>query len=254
MIPRIIPVLLLKDSKLVKTKKFRDPTYIGDPLNAMKVFSDKFVDEIIVVDITKRKSGKIDYSILQAMAAECFSPLTYGGGINSIDQATKLFRLGVEKISVNSAIRKSPDLVKALISRFGSQSIVGSVDIIKVFGRYRVYFHDRILKYNFLANNVIDYMRLIESQGFGELFVNFVDRDGMFTGYDTQMIKTLTESVRCPITVCGGCSAYSDIWNLANDCNISGIAAGSVFVFRNKRRGVLINYPLVDQIEKNIGL
>ena len=254
MIPRITPVLLLNENRLVKTTKFRNPVYIGDPINAIRIYSQKYVDEIIVVDITKRNKSSINFNLLEKMAEECFSPLTYAGGINSMEQVVRLFALGVEKICVNSAIRNNPNLSNDLIGRFGSQSIIASIDIIKVFGEYRIYSHDRVLKYNLFAKNVINYINLIAQQGFGELFINFVNRDGMYTGYDVDMIIDITDSVNCPVTVCGGCRDYNDIWSLAKSSNVSGIAAGSTFVFRNQNKGVLINYPGIDDIEENLGV
>lgn len=254
MIPRITPILLLNENRLVKTSKFRNSVYIGDPVNAIRVFSQKYVDEIIIVDITKRKNRGINFSLLEKMAEECFSPLTYAGGINSMDQVVRLFALGVEKVCINSAIRNNPNLSYDLIGRFGSQSIIASIDIVKIFGNYRIYSHDRLVKYNLFSKNVLDYINLIAQQGFGELFINFINRDGMYTGYDVEMIVELTDSVNCPVTVCGGCRDYNDIWNLAKSSNVSGIAAGSVFVYRNQNKGVLINYPGIDEIEKNLGV
>ena len=254
MIPRITPVLLLDNGKLVKTKKFGNPVYVGDPLNAIRIYSQKHVDEIIIIDISKGRDRKINFRLLARMTEECFSPLTYGGGINSLDKAAKLFSLGVEKICMNNAIRNNEKLGRALIDRFGSQSIIASIDVIKIFGSYRIYSYDRWFKYKFSRENIIEYITSVAKQGYGELLINFVDRDGMYLGYDVATINQISSALNCPITVCGGCRSYADIWNLAKNSNVSGIAAGSVFVFRNERKGVLINYPTIREIERNLGL
>jgi len=251
--PRIIPVLLIENSRLVKTQQFKKRVYIGDPVNAIKVFSQKYVDEIIICDISKRKSKSIDYELLKDMALECFSPLTYAGGIESEFQVEQLFKIGVEKVCINSAIRRRPLLAHTLVTKYGSQSIAVSVDLIKIFGQYRVYRHEQWLKYRVRSENIMDYLQDLVAQGFGELFVNFVSLDGMFTGYDVAMIKAICATVNIPVTVCGGCRDYADLFDLAKHTNISGIAAGSVFSFRNKSRGVLINYPDIEEIEYNLG-
>jgi imidazole glycerol-phosphate synthase subunit HisF len=253
MIPRIIPVLLIENSRLVKTQKFKKRVYIGDPINAIKVFSQKYVDEIIICDISNRKSKEINYNLLKDMSLECFSPLTYAGGIDSECQVSKLFKIGIEKVCINSATRSQPDLTRTLVTKYGSQSITVSVDIIKIFGHYRIYRYEKFLKYCIQPENIMGYLKNLESQGFGELFVNFVNRDGMYTGYDVAMIKTICATVNIPVTVCGGCRDYTDLFDLAKNTNISGIAAGSVFSFRNKSRGVLINYPDIEEIERNLG-
>ena len=254
MIPRIIPVLLIEHSRLVKSQKFRKNIYVGAPINAIKVFSQKYVDEIIICDKSKRETNAIDFDLLADMSLECFSPLTYAGGIRSESQVAKLFKIGVEKVCINSAIRRQPWLAESLISKYGAQSIVASVDLIKIFGRYRIYRHEKkFIKYNILPDDVLNHIRNIEEQGFGEIFINFVNRDGMYAGYDVKMIKAIAEIIKIPITVCGGCRNYDDLFNLAKETNVSGIAAGSVFSFRSESRGVLINYPDIREIEDNLG-
>ena len=251
---RIIPVLLVDNSRLVKTTQFKSKNYIGDPINAIKVFSNKYVDEIIVIDISAKKNKKINYELIQGMAEECFSPLTYGGGINSIEQAAKLFKIGVEKISINSLIRTDLKKVKELARLYGSSSIVSSIDIYKFGNSYYLYFYDRFIKINPFKKGVWGYLKHIEYCGVGEIFINFVNKDGTFSGYDFEFIKLLNKKMRIPVTVCGGCSNFDELYELSKYSKISGIAAGSVFVYRSKNKGVLINYPDIEDIEKKIGI
>ena len=250
---RIIPVLLLKDSKLVKSIKFKSNKYIGDPINAMKVFSDKYVDEIAILDIGASKAKSINYDLISKMAEECFSPLTYGGGIQSVEDASRLFKLGCEKISVDSLLRTDPEIIRELVKIYGASSIICSIDLYKIMNKYYIYNYNNIFKINILKRKFLDYLKFAEDLGVGELFINFVSKDGTFDGFDFETIKLLANQLRLPVTVCGGCSDFNEIYELSNYTNISGIAAGSIFVYRSKMRGVLINYPEIDEIEKKIG-
>lgn len=250
---RIIPVLLIEKSKLVKSVCFKSNNYVGDPLNAIRVFSNKYIDEIIVIDITQEKNKAINFSLIQDMAEECFSPLTYGGGISSLDDASRLFSIGIEKICINSLFRKDINIVKDMIKAFGSCSVIHSIDLYKFRDNYFIYSYDRFVKINPFKKDIWQYLKYVDNFGFGEVFINFVNKDGTFSGYDFEFIKLLGNRMSLPVTVCGGCGSFEELYNLSKYSKISGIAAGSVFVYRSKSKGVLINYPSIEDIETEIG-
>lgn len=246
---RVIPCLLLKNEGLVKTKKFKDPKYIGDPTNAVKIFNKKEVDELIFIDIeASKKNQEPNWEIIEDLASECFMPLAYGGGIKSLEQIEYLLKIGVEKVVINSQGLKTPDFVKKAVQYFGSSTIVCGVDIKKNFwGKYMVFDH---IKVSITDVSAVEYVKSIEKLGAGEIFINNVDREGTYLGFDLDIIKTLTSAVSIPVIACGGASQLSDI-GLAAEAGASAVAVGSVFVFQGPHRAVLISYP--DQKElKNI--
>ncbi len=244
---RVIPVLLLHNNELVKTKKFKNPVYVGDPINAVKIFNEKEVDEIIILDITPGLCGNLNYSLIKELAEECFMPLCYGGGIRSLEDADRLFDLGIEKISLRSAIFENPHLIEILAAKYGSQSLVVSIDIKRNILRTPTLFRGkRDLN---ATKNWLSFIKRMENSGAGEILLNSVDRDGMFSGYDLELISLVSNYVNIPLIALGGASCLED-FKLAIDCGASAVAAGSFFVFSGEHRAVLITYPSSEIADK----
>ena len=239
---RIIPTLLLNDKQLVKTIKFSNHEYVGDPLNAIKIFNEKFVDELIILDISKKnKDYLIDYDFLKDLFSECFVPVTYGGGISSLKDADTIFKLGVEKICINSAVLKDENIIKEFSRNFGSQSVVVSVDIYRnIFNKINIYNHKKNKKEDNL--NLDKYLKQIENLGAGEILINSVNKDGTMSGMDLDLINSTNNIVNLPIIYSGGIGSIDDIKN-ALKYNISGVSAGSFFVYYGPYKAVLISYP-----------
>lgn len=246
---RVIPCLLLKDKGLVKTVNFKEPKYVGDPINAVKIFNDKEVDELIFLDITatiEERSPQFD--LIEDIAGECFIPFAYGGGIRSIDDARQILKLGAEKIIVNTYAMENPDFIKKTSEIFGSQSVVVSVDVKKNWrGVYLICTHSGTRNTNI---NPTDFARKVEKLGAGELFINSVDRDGTMQGYDLHLIKSVSEQVDIPVIACGGAGKLQDFQDAVRVGGASAVAAGSMFVFHGPHRAVLINYPYRDDLKK----
>ena len=243
---RVIPVLTLQNEKLVKTIRFKNPTYIGDPINAVKIFNEKEVDEIVILDITASKEKREpNYVKIEEIASEAFMPFAYGGGITNIYQIEKLFKLGIEKVVLNSILETNMSLVKEAAKIFGSQSVVASVDIKKnIFGKEQAYKISGTTKINL---PLIEYIQQLENAGVGELFINSIDRDGTYQGYDLALIKQIYSLVNLPIVACGG-AASVDSFLPAIQNGASAIAAGSMFVYTGSTRGILINYPKQEEL------
>jgi len=239
---RIIPTLLLENKKLVKTVKFKERKYIGDPLNAVKIFNEKFVDELIILDIKQNKSNnEIDYEFLKDLFSECFVPVTYGGGISSLNEADKIFKLGVEKICLNSMILEDKQILKSFVKKFGSQSIVVSIDVKKnLFNKYKI-FNNKLNKFE-KKLDLIDYIKELENFGVGEIVINSIDQDGIMKGMDLNLIKLSNKIVNLPVVYVGGIGSILDI-KKAFKYEISGVSAGSLFVFYGPHKAVLISYP-----------
>ena len=239
---RIIPCLLVHDGGLVKTVGFKAPKYVGDPINAVKIFNEKEVDELIVVDIDASVRGKApDFRLIENLASECRMPLCYGGGIKTEQQAEKIISLGVEKVALSSALIETPILAKTISEIIGRQSVILVLDVKKnVFGRYSVFIHNGRTN---TKREPVDLARTIEAQGIGEIIINSIDRDGTMTGYDLKLVDQLRDAVDVPITVLGGAGGFDDINELIDRFKIIGAAAGSFFVFKGKYRAVLISYP-----------
>lgn len=239
---RVIPVLLLRGKGLVKTQKFKDPKYIGDPINSVRIFNEKEVDELVFLDITAtpEKRGP-DYELLADIASEAFMPMAYGGGITAIEQVKKIFALGFEKVIINSSAYDSAALITEAVRIFGSQSIVGSVDVKKtLFGRYELYSHAGKTKQSVSLQEHLD--RLTQ-YGVGEILINAIDKDGTQSGYDLKLIREVTSMVSVPVVACGGAASIDDFVAVVSEAGASAVAAGSLFVFMGPHRAVLINYP-----------
>jgi len=244
---RVIPVLLINDGDLVKTIKFKNPRYIGDPINAVKIFNEKEVDELIVLDIT-RKKNKINYEFIQDLANECFMPFGYGGGIKSVEQAIKIIKLGAEKIILNTN-SLDEKLLQKLIKLIGSQSIVISIDIkSNFFGKQFVYLNHGKIKIN---DTPISFAKKMEKIGVGEIILNFIDREGTFNGYDLNLIRTISNEVKIPVVALGGAGSMKDLRD-GFEAGASAVAAGSKFIFFGPNRAVLINYIDHDELEKQM--
>jgi len=245
--PRIIPCLLVHNKGLVKTTRFRDPKYVGDPINAVKIFNEKEVDELIVLDIDASvKKQEPDYKLIENLAVECRMPFCYGGGIKTIEQAQRIFSLGVEKIAVSSLAVENKMVIADLVEKVGSQSVVVVIDVKKKFlsGKYEVFIH------NGTKNTGIELMQFIsemEELGVGEVVINSIERDGLMNGYDLGLIKDVKNKVNIPLTVIGGAGSIHDIGEVIHQNGIIGVGAGSLFVFKGKYRAVLIHYPTIDE-------
>lgn len=245
---RVIPVLLLKNDGLVKTRRFKNAKYVGDPINAVKIFNEKQVDELIFLDIMASKLGsKPNFDLIENIASECFIPFAYGGGITSLDDASRLFKLGVEKIVLNSACFSNMKLIREIAAKFGSQSVVVSIDVKRtIFNKAKVYSHskNKVTKWS-----PVEFAKILESEGAGEIFVNSVDRDGILCGYDIPLLKQISETVSIPVIASGGAGNINDFVVAVKDAKVSAVAAGSLFVFYNSDRAVLINYPEYDILQ-----
>ena len=245
--PRVIPCLLLKNNGLVKTVKFKDPTYVGDPINAVKIFNDKEVDELLFLDITAtREERKPNFKLLTDIASECFMPFAYGGGIRDLGDMRELFHLGVEKVVVNSHALESPSFIRQAVDLFGSQSIVISIDVKKnLFGKYELFIH-RTGKT--AKRDPFLFLQEMQEAGAGEIFLNSVDRDGTMQGYDLDLIKRVTGASSIPVIASGGAGTVYDIVNAVKGGGASAAAAGSMFVFHGVHKAVLITYPSQDEL------
>ncbi len=244
LLPRIIPFLLLKNGGLVKTINFRDPKYVGDPLNAVKIFNEKHVDEIVILDIEASKNNKNpDFNLIKKLARECRMPLCYGGGIKNIQEIEKIINLGVEKVALSSILSKDKTLINEAVKRFGSQSIVAVLDFKKssFFNKYNIFIKNGTIKCNL---EPIKFIKEIVNMGIGEIVINSIDCDGARAGYDMRLINLIKSQIPgIPITFVGGAGSLKDIGLLFKNFKYVGAGAGSIFVFKGKYRAVLINYP-----------
>jgi cyclase len=240
--PRIIPCLLVRNKGLVKTIKFKDSKYIGDPINAVKIFNEKEVDEIIVLDIDATVDGMDpDYKMIENLANECRMPLCYGGGIKTVFQAQKILSLGVEKIAISAAAFNNLELINKIAVEIGSQSVVVVFDVKKkLFGGYDVYTHNAKNK---IKQSFLELIEKVQYFGAGEIVINSIYDDGVMKGYDFDLIKKTKSSLNIPMTILGGAGDIKDMSNVINKFGIIGCAAGSLFVFKGKYKAVLISYP-----------
>ncbi|PKP45412.1 MAG: imidazole glycerol phosphate synthase subunit HisF [Bacteroidetes bacterium HGW-Bacteroidetes-12] len=247
---RVIPVLTLQNEKLVKTIRFKNPTYIGDPINAVKIFNEKEVDEIVILDITATKEKRQpNYKKIEEIAEEAFMPFAYGGGITSLNQIEHLFKLGIEKVVINSALATNLNLLREASNIFGSQSIVASIDVKKNWlGKLSVYTNSGSEKINL---PLFEYVKKLEENGAGELFINSIDLDGTYLGYDNALIKNISELVDIPIIACGGASKITDFYEVMQH-GASAVAAGSLFVYQGAQKGILINYPTQEKLAEEV--
>lgn len=241
--PRIIPCLLIKNNGLVKTVNFANPKYVGDPINAVKIFNEKEVDELMIVDIDATTyKREPNYTLIRNLAAECRMPLCYVGGVKTVEQIEQIISLGVEKVGIGSAAVDTPNLIELASIRVGSQSIVAIMDVKKsgLFKKYEVFTHNGTRS---TGLHPINLAKQLEAHGIGELVINSIDRDGAMKGYDLELIRSIREVVSLPITALGGVGSLEDIGELIREFGIVGAGAGSLFVFKGIYRAVLINYP-----------
>ncbi|MFX1261507.1 MAG: AglZ/HisF2 family acetamidino modification protein [Promethearchaeota archaeon] len=245
---RVIPCLLLRGQGLVKTIKFKNPTYVGDPINAVRIFNDKEVDELVFLDISatlEKRSPK--YEMIRDIATECFMPFGYGGGIHDIETAARILKLGSEKVIFNSAatdlgfLREAADV-------FGSQSVVVSIDVSRVRrGKYQVFTHSGTVN---TKMNPVEFATSVEAAGAGEIFLNSIDRDGTMEGYDIELLKSVTSAVNIPVVACGGAWKLEHLREAILKGGASAVSAGSMFVFHGPHRAVLINYPTQEELKQ----
>ena len=237
---RIIPVLLLRDGQLVKTINFKKNNYIGDPINAIKIFNEKEVDELAILDIDcTSKQNEINFKLIENIASECFMPISYGGGISNKEQANKIISLGVEKIIVNTAINSNYHLAEEISNEIGASSLVASIDFKKKFfsKNYNIYVKSGKKKLNVNIKNHIS----ILSEFCGEFLINSIDRDGTKIGYDLNLLNFCKDKISKPMVFCGGAKSYEDIIEVLNK-GVNACAAGSLFVYHDNADSVLISY------------
>lgn len=247
--PRIIPCLLIYEGALVKTIEFKEPKYIGDPINAVKIFNEKEADELIVLDIGATvNSLKPNFKLIEKLASECRMPLCYGGGITCVEEAIKLVDIGVEKVAISAAAIKNPSIIKELVLAVGSQSIVAVIDVFKKKNffseKYQLRSHSNKKIYDEDPFSLID---KFQENGVGEIIVNSINKDGLMQGYDIELASKVKSLAKVPITFLGGAGSLEHFKELFDKLGIVGSAAGSLFVFKGKYRAVLINYPTQDQ-------
>ncbi|MAS52605.1 MAG: imidazole glycerol phosphate synthase subunit HisF [Flavobacteriales bacterium] len=251
---RIIPCLLVHNKGLVKTINFKDPKYVGDPINAVKIFNEKEVDELIVLDIDATvEKRKPNFQMIKNLATECRMPLCYGGGVRSPEDAKKIIKLGAEKVALSAAAIENPELIKTIGEEVGLQSVVIVIDVKKkgLFGKYEVYTHNGKKS---TGLNPVEFAKKMETIGVGEIVINSIDQEGTMKGYDFKLFENIRNQVSVPLTIMGGAGSSEHIKEAIDKFGVIGAAAGSLFVFKGKYRAVLIQY--LDKsllLEKNKG-
>ena len=244
---RVIPCLLLQNGRLVKTVNFDDEKYVGDPINAVKIFNDKEVDELILLDISATvEKKKPNFALISQIANECFMPLAYGGGIKSIDEIKKILNSGTEKVVINSYAIENPLFIKKAAEIFGNQSIVISIDVKKnKLGNYAIFTNNGKKE---TGLNPKDFVVQMEKMGAGEIFLNSIDKDGTMQGFDLDLISEVSKTIDIPLIACGGAGKVED-FSKAIRAGASAISAGSMFVFYGRQRAVLINFPSQKELD-----
>jgi len=244
---RVIPALLLRNNGLVKTTRFKDPKYVGDPINAIRIFNDKEVDELMLLDITASKENREpNFEMIEQIAGECFMPLAYGGGVRTVEQAQRIYALGVEKICLQTSVLENPALVTELAQRFGSQSVMVSVDVKRNWmGKPQMF---SSAKGSSLGSDWIERAQRLVDAGAGEVLLNAVDKDGTLQGPDLALIEQLSKAINVPLIAVGGVGSMGDI-KAAVDAGASAVAAGAFFVYHGPHRAVLITYPKYAELE-----
>ena len=245
--PRIIPCLTIQENDLVKTIQFKNPRYIGDPVNSVKIFNDKGVDELCILDITASKQNKEpNFQLLQEIANEAFMPLSYGGGLRTLDQVKRIIKMGYEKVVFNTSFINNPQLIKDTVAFLGSSGVVISIDVKKnMFGKYVVYFNDGSQE---VKMSLVDVIKLVEEFDAGEIIINSITNDGMMEGYDLSLIKLVSESVSVPVIAIGGARNVSDL-KKAIQSGAHAVAASSMFIYYGRQKAVLITVPELSQFE-----
>jgi imidazole glycerol-phosphate synthase subunit HisF len=246
---RVIPCLLLKNAGLVKTVKFRDPRYVGDPINAVRIFNEKEVDELVFLDISATAEGRRpNFKLLADIASEAFMPFGYGGGIRDMATIGEIFNLGVEKVVINSYAAEDPAFIREAALKYGSQSIVISMDVKRgLLGGYAVHTHGGTRN---TKRDPVRYAKEMEDLGAGEIFLNSIDRDGTMQGYDLELIRTVSRAVTMPVIACGGAGRIDHFAEAVNAGEAAAVSAGSMFVFQGRHRAVLITYPETAEMER----
>lgn len=243
---RVIVCLLISDQGLVKTRRFRKPVYIGDPINAAKIYSEKQADELVVLDIDATRRGAVRFDYIEDIVSEAFMPVGYGGGVRTVSDVAELIKRGVEKVVINTANVESPDVVAEAAARFGSQAVIVSVDVAKSFAFGRSAFvrggSTRV------REKPLDLARRAVKAGAGEILLTAIDREGAYSGYDLEMVRSFADALPVPVIANGGAGKLTDLRS-AIDSGASAAAAGSLFVFAGKDEGVLINYPEQRELE-----
>ncbi len=231
--PRVIPVLTIMNGGLVKTNKFKKPIYLGDPINAMKIFNEKLVDELVILDISKnRQLNGPNFQMLQEIADEAFMPLAYGGGIRNVEEGLRVLKIGFEKLVFNSAIEENPMIIEELVKLVGGQSIVLSLDYRIKLGTTFFYKNSGKIKTRLSISEIIE---TYENLGVGEIIIHSIDRDGTRIGYDISLLTKIAKETTLPVIALGGCNGLNDIKNLMNQSKVSAFAAGHLFVFYGRR-------------------
>ena len=244
--PRIIPVLLIDDRDLIKTINFKKPTYLGDPVNALKIFNRKGIDEMAVLDISASKKGiEPDFELLTDMASEAFMPLSYGGGIKTLDQVRKLLAIGYEKVVLNTSLVEDEQLVKDAVALAGSQSVVASIDAKLIKGEYKCVICDGT---RIIDMTPVELAKHAEALGVGEIFLNSIDRDGVMTGYDIELVNAVVDAVSIPVTACGGAGGIADLKDVIDNGHAHAAAGGSMFVYYGRLKAVLITAPTEEEL------
>ena len=244
---RVIPVLLLADGGMVKTKAFAKPRYLGDPINAVKIFNEKMADELVLLDIKATARGTIDFDWIEDIVSEAFMPIAYGGGLQTLEQCAKLFERGVEKVVINTAAVERAELISEVARRFGTQAVMVSIDARRnLLKQWRAHVHAgrRAVKLSPAELAVA-----CEKLGAGEIFLTSVEREGAFGGYDLDLIRSVTSAARVPVIAHGGAGEVAHFVQAVREGRASAVAAGSMFVFAAEGQGVLISYPSQDQLE-----
>lgn len=239
--PRIIPVLLIDDRDLFKTVQFGERTYLGDVVNAVKIFNRKGIDELSILDIGATSNHREpDFELLKDIASEAFMPLSYGGGITSIEQAHQLLAIGYEKVVINSGLITHPEMVREAIEQYGSQSIVASIDAKLVNGEYKCAICDG---QKLIDKTPLEFALEAEKMGCGEIIINSIDRDGMMQGYDLKLVKSISEAVKVPVIAIGGAGGINDLKMVIQEAGAHAAAGGSMFVYYGRLKAVLITAP-----------
>ena len=249
---RVIPVLLCNiEGSLVKTKQFKKPVYVGDPINAVKIFNDKEVDELIFLDITATAQWrKPNLNYIKDIATEAFMPLCYGGGLQHLDDISAVIKCGIEKVCINSFLSQDINLLSKCADKFGSSATVASIDVKKDFwGKYRVVVRNGEKQ---ISKSPVEFAIEVAAKGAGEIMLNAVDRDGIMNGFDLLLINEISKAVDIPVIACGGAGTIQHLKE-GIDAGASAVAAGSMFVFQGKHRAVLISYPAVNEL-KAVGI
>jgi len=247
---RIIPCLLVRNKGLVKTVQFKDSKYVGDPINAVKIFNEKEVDELIVLDIDATKEGREpDFMMIKNLANESRMPLCYGGGVKTVEHAKKIIHLGAEKVALSSAVIENPNLVVEIAKAVGVQSVIVVLDVRKkgLLGKYQVYTHNGTKA---TGKDPKELAIQFEKLGVGEIVINSIDQDGMMKGYDLKLLEIIRKAIHLPLTILGGANSLEEIKQIVEKYKVIGLAAGSIFVFKGKYKAVLINYPNAEEKKK----